>query len=64
MKGRAFTHKYLTVTGEVNSPAVARVPVGLPVSQCLALAGGVRIEDYMVVDGGPMMGRVMTPDGW
>ena len=60
MKGRAFTHKYLTITGEVNSPAVARVPVGLPVSQCLALAGGVRTEDYMVVDGGPMMGRVMT----
>ncbi len=60
MEGKAFTHKYLTITGEVVAPTIARVPVGLPVNQCLELAGGTQIEDYMVVDGGPMMGRVMT----
>lgn len=60
MLGKPFIHKYLTITGEVASPVIARVPVGLPVSKCLEIAGGVLIKDYAVVDGGPMMGRVMT----
>lgn len=62
MEDRPFTQKYLTVTGEVDHPIIARVPVGTPVSECLKLAGGTRISDYIVVDGGPMMGRVMTKE--
>jgi Na+-translocating ferredoxin:NAD+ oxidoreductase RnfC subunit len=40
---------------------VVRVPVGTLVADLLAFAGGPRISDYRVVDGGPMMGRVL-PD--
>lgn len=58
--GIPFTRKYLTVTGEVRHPAVIRVPVGTPVSRCLELAGGTPLSDYVVINGGPMMGKLMT----
>ncbi len=56
-----LTERYVTVTGEVKRPMVVRVPVGSLVSEVLAFAGGARIADYKIVDGGPMMGRVL-PD--
>lgn len=55
------THRYLTVGGEIAKPMVVKVPVGTLVSDVLAFAGGPTISDYKVVDGGPMMGRVL-PD--
>lgn len=54
------THRYLTVTGEVRRPGVVRVPVGTPVGDVLAFAGGTCIDAFRVVDGGPMMGRVLA----
>ena len=59
MDGIPFTRKYLTITGAVRNPIIARVPVGTPVKDCLKLAGGTFLEDYVVVDGGPMMGKLM-----
>jgi RnfABCDGE-type electron transport complex C subunit len=56
-----LTERYVTVTGEVRRPMVVCVPVGSLVSDVLAFAGGPTITDYKVVDGGPMMGRVL-PD--
>jgi len=56
-----LTDRWVTVTGEVGRHMVVRVPVGTLVSDLLAFAGGPRIADYRVVDGGPMMGRVL-PD--
>lgn len=53
------THRYLTVTGEVNRPMVVKAPVGAPVAEVLAFAGGTTLAEYKVVDGGPMMGRVL-----
>lgn len=60
LEGRPFTQKYLTVTGEVRSPCVVKAPLGTPVEECIALAGGTPLADYGVVDGGPMMGKPMT----
>ena len=62
MRGRPFTRKYLTVTGAVASPCVVKAPVGTSFADCLALAGGAEIEDYIVVSGGPMMGQCMTKE--
>ncbi|QGY41887.1 electron transport complex protein RnfC [Pseudodesulfovibrio cashew] len=61
MEGKPVTHRYVTVTGEVAKPMVVKVPVGALVSDVLDFAGGPTIADYKVVDGGPMMGRVL-PD--
>ncbi len=54
------THRLLTVAGEIGNPMVLKVPVGTPVMDVLAFAGGPTIADYKVVDGGPMMGRVLA----
>lgn len=60
MAGKTFTEKYITITGEVKNPKVVRVPLGTPVMQCLELAGGVTTESYAVVNGGPMMGKLIS----
>ncbi len=62
MQGNPFTDKYLTVTGAVKEPVVVRVPLGTPVSEVLKLAGGPLISDYILVNGGPMMGKVLEDE--
>ena len=57
MRNRPFTQKYLTVTGAANEPCVIKAPIGTSFAECLALAGGAQMEDYIVVSGGPMMGK-------
>ncbi|MCH5277378.1 MAG: SLBB domain-containing protein [Desulfovibrionaceae bacterium] len=61
LDGKPVTHRYLTVAGEVARPMVVKAPVGTPVPEVLAFAGGVTIPEYRVIDGGPMMGKVL-PD--
>lgn len=60
LKGIPFTHKYVTVTGEVRHPVILRVPIGTSIQYCLELAGGAKSDDYFIVTGGPMMGRPVS----
>lgn len=55
------TEKYVTVTGDVDKPITVKVPVGTPILDVLAAAGVRNLEQYSVIDGGPMMGNVL-PD--
>ena len=52
--------KVVSVVGEVQSPVTVRVPIGTPLSEVVAMAGGEKNIDkelvYLV--GGPMMGRI------
>ncbi|MBN1138984.1 MAG: SLBB domain-containing protein [Anaerolineae bacterium] len=65
-EGRPVTHRLLTVAGAVARPVTLWVPVGTPIRDVLAWAGGIRPanwsqrtgQDYAVVAGGPMMGQV------
>lgn len=59
MEDKPFTEKYITVTGEVRCPTIVRVPLGMPVDEVLKLAGGPVISDYVIVNGGPMMGKLI-----
>jgi Na+-translocating ferredoxin:NAD+ oxidoreductase RnfC subunit len=59
MGEQPVTDRYLTVAGEVGKPMIVRVPVGSLVSEVIAFAGGAKTGDFRVVDGGPMMGRVL-----
>jgi Na+-translocating ferredoxin:NAD+ oxidoreductase RnfC subunit len=67
-KGAAVTHRLLTVAGAVTRPVTLWVPVGTPLGRVIAWTGGVKpprwsqrtADDYAVVIGGPMMGRVST----
>ncbi|MGI6114423.1 MAG: 4Fe-4S dicluster domain-containing protein [Mahellales bacterium] len=57
--GKPFTHRYVTVTGEVKRPAVAKLPIGMTIREAIDKLGcGPRIDDYAVVVGGPMMGKL------
>lgn len=60
-EGNPVTERYLTVTGEVASPLVMKVPIGTSIGAIIDFAGGVKVSDYRVVLGGPMMG-VVTSD--
>lgn len=60
LEGIPLTQKYVTVTGEVGEPSVLYVPVGTSFLECINEAGGTELDDYIVVAGGPMMGKVLT----
>lgn len=67
-KGAVVTHRLLTVAGAVARPITLWVPVGTSVRAVLTWAGGIQpprwsrrtADDYAVVMGGPMMGRVVA----
>jgi Na+-translocating ferredoxin:NAD+ oxidoreductase RnfC subunit len=60
---RPVTHKYLTIGGAVREPVTLRVPVGLPVGEAVAAAGGATVPDASLLIGGVMMARVAAgPD--
>ena len=50
---------FLTVTGAVKKPCTLRLPVGVPISEAVALAGGASVKDPVALDGGAMMGKVV-----
>jgi Na+-translocating ferredoxin:NAD+ oxidoreductase RnfC subunit len=66
VQGAPVTHRLLTVVGAVARPATLWAPVGTPIRDVLAWAGGIQprrwsqrtADDYAVVVGGPMMGRL------
>lgn len=57
-EGKSVTHKYITVTGEVNNPTTLCVPLGITVAEVLKLAGGTTISEYTLINGGPMTGTI------
>lgn len=62
-RGAVNTHKWVTVAGMVKSPGVYRVPLGIAKRLVLEAAGAYLAEGISVIDGGPMMGRLVSdPD--
>lgn len=59
--GRPVTHKYLTVAGNVAQPATVRVPLGTPAAELLDTFGGIP-PGHVLLEGGPVMGRLAGPD--
>lgn len=58
-EGRPVTEKYVTVTGAVAEPKTFRVPVGISIRELVGMAGEVVEEDTVLLEGGPMMGRLV-----
>ena len=56
-KGKPFTHKYLTITGEVENPVIVYAPIGTSFASCVEAAGKILAEDYVIIEGGPLMGK-------
>ncbi len=59
LEGKPVTDTYLTVTGEIAKPITMKLPVGTPIKEVLAIAGVRSLEKMKVIDGGPMMGKVV-----
>ena len=58
--GHPVTHSMMTVHGDVRHPFTAWFPVGMSYRDVLQAAGGPTIDDFVLIDGGPMMGSVVT----
>lgn len=61
-RGIPVTEKFITVTGEVKEPKIIKVPIGITIGECIRAVGGSTLSNYMVLTGGPMMGRFFTPE--
>lgn len=59
LKERPVTDTYLTLGGDIPNRMTLCVPVGTPIREVLALSGVESLEDYAVIDGGPMMGALL-----
>ncbi|MFN3967175.1 MAG: 4Fe-4S dicluster domain-containing protein, partial [Endomicrobiia bacterium] len=59
-ENKPVTERPITVCGAVKKPISTIVPVGTPVKKVIEFAGGPTIADYIILDGGPMMGVVIS----
>lgn len=58
-EGKPVHDKYLSIVGEVKNNTMLHVPIGTPITECVAQAEPM-IDDYAVILGGPMMGKVVV----
>ena len=61
LEGKKVIDKYVTVNGEVEKPMTLLVPVGTGVNELIGYCGGMKGEGRVVLDGGPMMGKIIDP---
>jgi len=59
MNEEPVTEKYITVTGDVKDPQTVKIPIGVSIKEVIDSAGGTRLDEYKVINGGPMMGKIV-----
>ena len=59
LNGENVIRKFVTVNGEVGKPLTIKVPVGTPIRKLIDFCGGITVSEYAVLDGGPMMGKLV-----
>ncbi len=55
-EGKPVADKYVSVLGEVEHPVTVRVPIGMRISEVVAMAGRITTPNPVYLLGGPMMG--------
>lgn len=60
--GKPVTERAVTLAGEFNQPKVITVPIGTSYRDLIKLGGGLKLkeQDITLVDGGPMMGKLVS----
>ena len=61
LEDKPVTEKYLSVTGAVREPVMFKVPLGTPIRRIINQVD-LRVKDYAVIIGGPMMGKMQSSD--
>ena len=54
------THSYVTVAGAVNNPITVKAPLGMSFKELISIAGGSYLDEYSLINGGPMMGKIVN----
>ncbi|AET70789.1 putative NADH:ubiquinone oxidoreductase, subunit RnfC [Desulfosporosinus orientis DSM 765] len=60
LNGSPVTETYITIAGDIPQPRTFKVPVGTAIREVIIQCGVKNPDDYAVIDGGPMMGSVLT----
>lgn len=60
IKGMPVTDKFVTIAGEVENPVTVCAPIGTKIKDLLKIAGGVKLDSYALIAGGPMMGKIIN----
>ena len=58
-KGENVTEKYITVGGDIDKDITVKAPVGMKISELLADCKITDLTDKEVINGGPMMGKLV-----
>ena len=58
------TDTYVTVTGAVNNKKTMKLPIGMSIREAIDLAGGTYLDEFLVINGGPMMGKIVDADSF
>lgn len=53
------TDTYLTVAGQIPQPITLKLPIGTSIAEALRIVGLTDFKNMMVIDGGPMMGKIV-----
>lgn len=60
MSGKPVTERTVTLAGEFNKPQIISVPIGTTYSDLIKIAGNLTNKDTVLIDGGPMMGKIVN----
>ncbi len=58
--GESTTAKYVSVGGDVDKDVIVRAPIGMKISEFLTSLGYTNLEGKAVINGGPMMGKLVN----
>lgn len=59
-KDENVTTKFITIAGLVRNPITVEVPIGITVKKLIDMAGGFSTEDFVMIMGGPMTGKICS----
>ena len=58
-RGESVTQKYITIGGDTKEDITIKAPVGMKIKELLEAAGYGDLEGKEVINGGPMMGKLV-----
>ena len=57
--GESITSKYVSIGGDVQKDIIVRAPIGMKISDFLTACGYTDLDGKAVINGGPMMGKLV-----
>ncbi len=62
IKGEKMTQKYLSIGGDTERDMIVRAPIGMKISELLAVCGYTNLEGKALINGGSMMGKLINTE--